>query len=54
MGVKERTVRWGEEEDRDEGDKIMGNSEKEKEKGGEMEGGREKRMERRTEGRMVE
>ena len=26
---KERTVRWGKEEDRDEGDKMMGNRERE-------------------------
>ena len=52
--MKERTVRWGEEEDRDEGDKMMGNREREEEREGEMEGGRERRMERRREGRMVE
>ena len=45
MGVKEMTVRWLEEEDMDEGDKMMGNREREEEREGEMEGGRERRME---------
>ena len=48
--MKERTVRWGEEEDR-EGDKMMGNREREEEREGEMEGGRERRMEQRREGK---
>ena len=33
MGVKERTVRWGEEEDR-EGDKMMGSREREEKREG--------------------
>ena len=41
--MKERTVRWGEEKDRDQGDKMVENIEREEEREGEMEGGREKR-----------